>query len=54
MYPKWVFIKLEENVYLYRVGEHDFHAKEVNAATDTLEQNQLDITSVTYNCLFNK
>ena len=28
--------------------------KEVNAATDTLEQNQLDITSVTYNCLFNK
>ena len=47
-------MKLEENVYLYRVGEHDFHAKEVNAATDTLEQNQLDITSVTYNCLFNK
>ena len=28
--------------------------KEVNAATDTLEQNQLDITSVTNNCLFNK
>ena len=28
--------------------------KELNAGTDTLEQNQLNITSVTYNCLFNK